>query len=176
MGATPVTNTIVRFLRSAAVLGVVTLTSGCVMTLVTDPNAFPVATAGLPALPAGTSVQLANSYSKSYLAKMDHNQQADLHQFTQTAIAVMGRALAEKGVAAGGGKSIVLEVTSPTTVPGFGMARCSVTLNAELGATKVSVFGQAAGMDVNKNFSSAITNAVESLLKDPALREYLSKP
>ena len=101
-------------------LGVLTLASGCVMTLVTDPNAYTVAVDDFPAL----------------------------HQFTQTAIVALSRALAATGVTTAiGGKSIVLEVTSPTTAPGFGMARCS-----------------------------AVTNAVESLLKDPALREYLAKP
>ncbi len=157
-------------------LGFLTLASGCTFTIVTDPNAYPVAAGELPALPSGASVQLVNGYSKSYVARMDHNQQADLQQFTQTAIVALGRALAEKGVAVEGGKSIVLEVLNPTTTPGFGMARCSVLLDAQLGATKVSVFGEAAGVDVNRNYSSAITNAVVALLKEPALREYLSKP
>lgn len=164
-----------RAFCNVVVAGMISLTAGCVFTVPTNPDAYPVVAAEFQALPAGTRVELVNGFSKSYMARMNNNQQADLHQFTQTAITALGRALEKKGaVQAAGGARVTLEVTGPTLTPGFGFVRCSVSLNADLGGTKVSTWGDAAGMDSSKNFSSAITNAVEALLKKPEFRDYLT--
>jgi hypothetical protein len=170
-----VTNAFVRLFRSGVLLAVVGLAAGCVMTIATDPNAYPVAASDVPALPSGTQVEIVNSYPSSYMARMDGNQQADLHEFTQTAVVALGRALASKGVVVGGGKKIVLEVSGVTRAQGFGMLRTSVSLQAELGAAKVTAWGEAAGMDPSRDFSAAITHAVEELMHKPELREYLTR-
>ena len=171
------TRAFVRLSRSAFVLVVVGLAAGCVFTVATDPNAYPVAADDFPALTSGTKVEIVNSFPSSYLARMNGNQQADLREFTQTAVVVLGRALEKKGaVLVAGGTKIALQVTGPTWTQGFGFVRGSVSLEAELGATKVSVWGEAAGVDASRDFSAAITHAVEALLRKPELRDYLSKP
>jgi hypothetical protein len=163
--------------RTLALLLVVGFAAGCAFTVGTDPNAYPVAADDFPALPAATKVEIVNSFSSSYIAKMGHNQQADLHEFTQTGIVVLGRALEKKGATVGaGGKRIVLQVFGPALTQGFGFVRASVSLQAELGAAKVDVWGEAAGTNASHDFSAAITHAVEALLRKPELREYLSKP
>lgn len=171
------TSSIVRRARVACLLAVLGFAAGCVYTIPSDPNAFPLASEKVPSLPAGASVELVNGFSSAYMARMEGNQQADLQEFTQTAITVMSRALERKGVAVGpGGRKVVLEVTGPTWTPGFGMTRGSVSLNAGLGATKVSTWGEAAGINATKNFSSAISEAVEKLLQKPEFRDYLATP
>jgi len=171
------TRPFVRLSRAAVLLAVLGFASGCVFTVATDPNAYPVAADDFPALPSGTKVEIVNGFAASYLARMDGNQQADLHEFTQTAIVVLGRALEKKGAVVGaGGKKIVLEATGPKWTQGFGFVRASVSLKAELGATRVSGWGEAAGVDVSRDFSAAITHAVEALLRKPELRDYLTRP
>jgi hypothetical protein len=167
------------FTRSAvSILLLVTLsmTSGCVFTVVADPNAYPVVAADIT-VPAGTTVEIVNGFDAKYMARMEGNLQADLQQFTATAVTQLTRELGKKGIAsAAGGKRIVLEVTGPTVTRAMGFVRCSVSLDAKVGETKISAWGEAAGMDAQRNFSAAISHAVEDLLKKPALGEYLSKP
>jgi len=172
-----VTRTSFRSFRCALLLAVVGFAAGCVFTVTTDPNAYPAAADDFPTLPAGTKVEIVNGFASSYLAKMDGNQQADLHEFTETAVAVLSRTLEKKGAAqAAGGKRIVLEVTGPSWNQGFGFVRGSVTLDAQIDGAKVSAWGQAAGVDASKNFSAAIAHAVEDLLRKPEVRAYLSRP
>ncbi len=171
------TGSILRRLGAGCLLVAVSLAAGCVFTIPTDPKLYPVAADKVPALPAGAKVELVNGFSRSYMARMEGNQQADLQEFTQTAITLATGALEQKGVAVGaGGKPVVLEVTGPTWTPGFGMTRGSVSLDATLGATKVSTWGEAAGINATKNFSSAISEAVENLLQKAEFRDYLATP
>lgn len=163
--------------RTVLFLAVLAAASGCVFTVPTDPNTYPAAADDFPALPSGTKVELVNGYAQSYFARMQGNQQADLQEFTQTAVDILGRTLAQKGVAVGaGGKRVVLEVNGVSWNPGFGFQRANVTLDATLDATKVSAWGEAAGVDASRNFSQAISHSVEALLKKPEVRDYLSRP
>jgi hypothetical protein len=169
------TNVFHNLVRAVVLLPVLAMAAGCVFTVPTNPDAYPVVAPEFQALPAGTKVELVNGFSRSYMARMANNQQADLQQFTQTAITALGRALEKKGaILAAGGAKVTLEATGPTLTPGFGFVRCSISLNVDLGGTKLSTWGDASGIDSSKNFSSAITNAVEDLLRKPEFRSYVT--
>lgn len=169
------TSSFARILSSIALLSALAATSGCVFTVVADPNAYPVVAPAF-AVPAGTKVEVVNGYDAKYMARMDGNIQADLQQFTAVAVTQLTREFEKKGAPAGaGGKRIVLEISSVNSSRGMGFVRMSVALDATIDGTKVPAWGEAAGVDANRNFSSAISNAVGDLLKKPALQEYLSR-
>jgi hypothetical protein len=170
------TRSLIRCFGHAALLAVAGLASGCVFTISTNADSYPVAAVDVPALPAGTSVNVVNGAS-SYMARFERNQQADLHEVTQAAVEMLGRALEKKGaVRAEGGRRIVLQVTSVEWRRALGTARATVSLDAELESGKLSAWGESAGLDPGRDFSAATSHAVEDLLRKPELCDYLARP
>lgn len=172
--------TTIRSARSicVALALLVTMTTGCIYIVHTNPDEFPVVSNELETLPAGTKVELVSNYPPHHVVRVD-GIKFDLHQMTQTAVVVLGRALENRGaVLAPGSKRITLEVAGPGWVQGYGgyYARGTMSLVAYLGSTKVAVWGEHSGGSGSTNFNAAITQAVEGLLRKREVSDYLSKP
>jgi hypothetical protein len=108
------------------------------------------------------------------------NYEADLKQFTDTAISQLERRLEKDGIVIdpAASKSITLRVRDMTATNPFGVATTSVTLDAELGdGTRTSYQRDAKSVGGwERAFDSSTVLSVTSLLNDKDFQAYVNRP
>ena len=166
-------------LVATAVLGLALgLSSGCVATLKSNPDAYPVDASGALPLNPGTTVDLVNGYAGPTEGSLETFTKVDLHDFTASAVTILGREFARMGVktAPGAPKKIVLRVVDPSWVQGNNPTRtATMTLEAKYGEETLYAAGEATtGWTPDRACNLAVTHAVESLLRKPELQAYLN--
>ena len=170
----------VRWTESAALICGVLFLSGCSHTYVPRKSSY--STDKIPNYKVCSLVEFKNGQPNEeeilYAENMGHDFFANLHDWTDIAIAITERELAERRSKTAGesGHTLTLRVSSVKVTTGGWGFRGKVTLDAatETGLVK-SFKGEAPAANLYNASSGALAAAVTQMLSDPAIIQYLSK-
>lgn len=169
----------VRLLGGSMLLGAVLLSAGCTHTYV--PKESEYSTDEIPNYTVGSLVEFKNGQSNTeevlYAENMGHDFFANLHDWTETAIGIADRELAERGskTARKSGHSLTLTVSKVKVTGGAWGFRGKVTLDVATGGGLVKSFeGEAPAANLYVASSGALAAAVTQVLSDPEIIKYLS--
>lgn len=166
--------------KYAAALALLGVASGCApLQIASNPDAFPVPLVSPLQLRGKPSVELLNAYKSPEQVKIflgGPTWEADLRQYTQTAITLLSRELLKGGaVLEPSGKSITLRVHSVQAAPGAFLLPGSLVLDAEYGdGTKSSVTEQDNASSAWRAVDGAMVRAVAKLLVDDRFQAYVN--
>jgi len=166
---------LLAWLRLAAV---VLAAGGCSVTIGTRPDAYPFPSDQIFDVEPGVTLEVVNGYTASERVTLASNVYCDLRHFTDTAVGIVQRELGKKGVTIGPNaeKRVVLRIVDPVWTLGTWTMKGKVTLQAQFGATTVSVDGQAqTGGNAPRVFNASILRSVIALLKNAELQAYLNE-
>jgi hypothetical protein len=149
-----------------------------------NPLTWDVRDTAAPRMRAQQRIALKNAYGASTKVVVwtwrNVNYEADLKQFTDTAISQLERRLEKDGIVIdpAASKSITLRVRDMTATNPFGVATTSVTLDAELGdGTRTSYQRDAKSVGGwERAFDSSTVLSVTSLLNDKDFQAYVNRP
>lgn len=172
------TRTSPRLAACALLSFTLALASGCVTTLKSNPDAYPVDPAGALPLKAGVAVDVVNGYTAPTEGSLETFTKVDLQDFTASAVTILDRELARAGVKPqdGAAKKVVLRVVDPSWVQGNNPTRAAtMTLEVTLGDEKIWAAGEATtGWTPDRACNLAVTHAIESLLKKEEFQAYIA--
>jgi hypothetical protein len=169
-----------RIARKPAVLVLLCGTFGCApLQITTNPDAFPVPLDNPVQLRGNQSIDLLNAYKTQTQVKIflgGPTWEADLRQYTQSAITLLGRELRKSGATIEpSNKSIVLRVHNVQSAPGAFLIPGSLVLDAEYGdGTKSSVAEQDNASSAWRAIDGAMVRAVAKLLADERFQAYVN--
>jgi len=169
-----------RAAKNAAALSLLSVTFGCApLQITSNPDAFPVPLVSPLSLRGNPSVELLNAYKAQTQVKIflgGPTWEADLRQYTQSAITLLGRELRNSGATiAPSGKTVVLRVHNVQAAPGAFLIPGSLVLDAEYGdGTRSSVAEQDNASTAWRAVDGAMVRAVAKLLVDERFQAYLS--
>ena len=172
------------FLRSAIVLVALGQSAcGVMHTVPTDPNHYNIKPETVTHLRASQSVALKNAYpaEASVSLPMPYSQSlvVEQKQLTETAIAILGRALEKQGIAKSGQteKTITLRVRARgyTSQPFRWTGK--IILEAQLGDSTVISYPQEnlSGHSMGRAFDGAVLFALNDLLADEKFIAYMNR-
>ena len=156
--------------------------TGCGPILVaSNPDTFAVPQDAAALLRGGQSVALNNAYTEETQVKIyagGAGWLADLKQYTETAMAMLGKEMQKKGIAVApqSAKSVTLRVYDVQASPGW-VIRSSVTLEAQYGdGTKSTIRTEnSSPSDAWRAVDGAIMFAVTRLLRDEQFLAYVNR-
>lgn len=157
--------------------------SGCGrLEVVSSPDTFPISdTTASDLVSGGQDVALRNFYQRPAVVSISESRSgfdADLHQYTQTAVTLLERALDKRGisVASTGRKSVTLKVSDVTLNDGWTFG-CRLNLMADLGdGDKVMVPAQNnSPATAYRAVDGALMHAVTNLLLDREFQKYINQ-
>lgn len=157
------------------------LLSGCGTTRMdANDTDFPIAKEVVPSYKADQTISVSNYYDKPKVVQLYGDRiDADLKQYTDTAIKLLAQGLTHQNISTGpnGSKSIKLRVHNVKYEPAFWTIRADVNITAELGNGKsFTVFHHnASPMSGWRAVSGAITRATEKVLKHPDFLIYMNE-
>lgn len=145
----------------------------------TNPDAFPVPLEAAPQLRGQQSIELVNAYKAETSVKIflgGPTWEADLRQYTQTAITLLGRELRKSAISIGpSGKTVVLRVHNVQAAPGAFLIPGSLVLDAEYAdGTRSSVAEQDNASSAWRAVDGAMVRAVAKLLGDATFQAYVN--
>lgn len=170
--------------RAVLALCVGAALSACTIPIETDPSTFNVEPAAVAHLKA--SVAQRNGYSAEApqsIPMSPHTWVIEQKKLTDTAIAMLSRALEKQGLAVSpqSGKTVTLKVYQPSASMqmyiGFANTYARVALEAEFGdGTRTVVIGEnRSPMGAPRAFDGAVLFALNKLVLDEKLVAYLNK-
>jgi len=156
--------------------------SGCGPLVVkSNPGTFSVPADAAAQLNKQQSVTLDNAYkaeTQVYIYTGARDWQADLQQYTETAIALLGREMTKKGIdlAPQSAKSITMRVRDVQASPGW-VIRTILVLEAQYGdGTKSTIAAEnTSPSDAWRAVDGAIMRAVSQLLRDDKFLAYVNR-
>ena len=171
---------LVQLLGGFMVLGALLFSAGCAHTYVPKESEYKTDT--IPVYKVGSLVEFKNGQPNTekilYAENMGHDFFANLHDWTDKAIAITDRELAERGskTAKKSGHTLTLRVsTVEVTTGGWGF-RGKLTLDAVTGSGLAKSFkGEAPAANLYNASSGALAAAVTTMLSDPQIIQYLSQ-
>lgn len=169
-----------RTAKNAAALSLLSVTFGCApLQITSNPDAFPVPLGSPLSLRGNPSVELLNAYKAQTQVKIflgGPTWEADLRQYTQSAITLLGRELRNSGATiAPSGKTVVLRVHNVQAAPGAFLIPGSLVLDAEYGdGTRSSVAEQDNASSAWRAVDGAMVRAVATLLVDARFQAHLN--
>jgi hypothetical protein len=163
--------------------GLLLAITGCApLVIETNPDTFRVAADAASQLRGPQSVALNNAYQTAKQETIFHGGPtwtADLKQFTDTAITMLGREMSNRGVnvASPAAKTVTLRVHSVEAGPAMFIIRSSLVLEAEYGdGTKSSIRTEnSSPSDAWRAVSGALMFAVTRLLRDEQFLAYVNR-
>lgn len=163
-------------LLSLAALGVA---AGCTVHVHSNPDAFEVPLEAPLKLRGGQTIDLANAYrvpTKSMIYSGGPSWEGDLQQYTNSAIALLGREMQKTGVSVGPSrKSVVLRVHSVEAAPGFWLIGSKLVLDAEYSdGTKSSILAEDNAGSAFRAVDGALVIAVAKLLVDARFQGFVN--
>jgi hypothetical protein len=156
------------------------LASGCALEIPTSPDTFSVEPERLAHLRQPQSVDLVNGYSAPStieIRQSPHTLIIDRMQLTETAIAMLGRALRKHGIAAGpgGDKKITLRIVRAAVVSAPS-APAQAILEAQFGdGTMTTVAADNRGFSAPRALDGAVLFTLNQLLNDPKFVAYMNR-
>jgi len=170
----------VRLLGGSMVLGCVLFLTGCTHTYVPRESEYKTDT--IPMYKVGSLVEFKNGQPNTeevlYAENMGHDFLANLHDWTDKAIAIADRELAERGSKTAGksGHTLTLRVSKVKVTTGGWGFRGKLTLDAVTGSGLAKSFeGEAPAANLYNASSGALAAAVTKMLSDPQIIQYLSQ-
>lgn len=174
-----------RLLHALAVL-VLPVLSACTIPIETNPDSFNLEPAALTHLSGAKGVALENAYKADAPLNMrmgQHTWVLEQKKMTDTAIAMLRRALDKQGMGAGpqAPKIVTLRVTAPRATmqvyPGFANTFATVTLDAEFGdGARISIIAEnRSPAGAQRAFDGAILFALNKLLVDEKFVAYIKR-
>ena len=156
---------------------VVLLGAGCSLMVGTRPDAYPFPSEQVFDVRPGAVIDVVNGYPSAQKVTLQRNVYGDLHNFTATAVGIVGRELAKKGVAIEphAAKKVVLRIIDPVWTIGMWSMKANVTIQADFAGRTITADGpyQTAG-NAMRAFNGAILRGCVALLQDPVLQAYLN--
>ena len=170
----------VRLLGGSVVLGALLFSAGCAHTYVPKESKYKTDT--IPMYKVGSLVEFKNGQPNTeeilYAENMGHDFFADLHDWTDKAIAIADRELTERGSKTAGkpGHTLTLRVSWVEVSTGTWGFRGMLTLDAATGTGFAKSFhGEAPSANIYNASSGALGAAVTKMLSDPQIIQYLSQ-
>lgn len=156
------------------------IAAGCApIQIQSNPDAFEVPLEAPPKLRGNQTISLANAYKAPTEAKIflgGPGWVADLQQYTQSAVTLLGREMRKTGISVGPGrKSIVLRVHSVQAAPGMFLIPANLVLDAEYGdGTKSSITAEDNAGSAWRAVDGAMGIAIARLLADERFLAYVN--
>ena len=167
------------YLRLIPVICMIFLLSGCA-TIRLDANdlTFPVGEEVVPDYKEGQAIAVHNYYLEPVIVTLTSRIEADLMQYTDTAIKALAQGLKHRNISVGaeGSKSIILRVHDAKLIMAFWTLQVEVNITAELGNGKTfTVFHHnASPATAFRAASGAITRATEKILNHNDFIQYMN--
>jgi hypothetical protein len=170
----------VKLLAGFVALGAVLFSVGCSSVYVPKESEF--ATDQIPQYIVGSQVEFKNGQTSKenvlFATNMGHEFYADLHEWTNKAIAIADRELTKRGskMTEKPGHVLTLSVMAVQVTSGGWGFRGKVTLDAATGNGITKSFqGEAPGANLHNVASGALSSTVTKMLSDPEIVKYLSQ-
>lgn len=153
--------------------------SGCgTVRLDANTTSFHVVKERVPNLKSGQTIKVDNYYNKPTVVILTGVLDADLYQYTDTAIKLLEQGFSHSNISVGasGKKSIKLKVHNVKYVTGFWSLQVDVNISVELGNGKSFTVYHHNSSPANgyRAISGAITRGVEKVMKHNDFLEYVN--
>lgn len=169
-----------RIMAFFVTAGIVLFSAGCTHVIAPKDSRF--ATHQIPRYTVGSHVEYKNGQPSTekvlFAENMGHQFYADLHEWTDAAMAMAERELTDRGSKAAKkpGHILTLAVTALQVTSGGWGFRGKVTLDVTTGNGTTQTFrGEAPGANLHNVASGALSSTVAKMLSDPGIIAYLSQ-
>ena len=154
--------------------------TGCgTIRLDTNSTTFQIVKERVPSLKSDQTVKIDNYYTKPEVVMLNSNIDADLQQYTQTAITLLTQGLSHQAIDEDpkGEKSVQLRVHNVKFIRAFFTLQVELNTTATLGNGKsFTVFHHNSSPSTGfRAASGAITRSIEKVLKHKEFLEYINK-
>jgi|SRR4051812_45549450 hypothetical protein len=169
------------WLGGCMVVAMATALQGCSTRIQSDPTSFDVPPDSGPGLRGPQRVALKNAYETETLVVVMRSGQskaeADLRQFTGTALRMLERRLQRDGIVADplAPKTISLRVRDMSVIPSAFIVRVVLTVEAEFGNARRTFRARDGSPDAQRALDSAIALALAELVNDEQFVAYVNR-
>ena len=169
----------IQFKSLFPILLIFVFITGCgTIRLDTNSTTFQIVTERVPHLKPDQTVKINNYYNKAEIVMLSSNIDADLQQYTQTAIRLLTQGLAHRSinVEATGKKSIKLRVHNVKIIRAFFTLQVELNTTATLGnGQSFTVFHHNSSPSTGfRAASGAIARSIEKVIKHDKFLDYIN--
>lgn len=168
------------YLRLIPIICMMFFLSGCVTTrLDANDMSFPIAETVVPDYREGQTIAAHNYYPEPVIVMLRSRLEADLMQYTDTAVKALAQGLKHRNISVGlaGSKSVKLRVHNVKYITSFFTLQVELDITTELGNGKTfTVFHHnASPATAYRAASGAITRATEKILNHGDFIQYMNE-